>query len=172
MAKCGLLFISVISVLMDSATGTPSKPPQKKLRADEIAVDAGMDGIVVETTEGMPPWAIVMQEALMTHTTKQMKGLRSEVEDVKSMAVESQEQIKALQEEVGKLKASQSENPKVLRNLKDLEADFQRFQIASGGKGGGKAQSVRKGSTVIADAEKRNRTVTFGQFWSTPNLKR
>ena len=83
------------------------------------------DVIAVETEQGMPQWAIVMQEALMTHTTKQMRGLRADVEEVKTMAVESQEQIKSLQEEVEMLKTSQSENPQVLRNLKVLEADFQ-----------------------------------------------
>ena len=74
---------------------TPEGSPDKKrLKAEESAEETQIVAV-----DGMPEWAIAMQKAITAHTTKQVQGVRAEMDQAKAMAMESPEQVRRLRKD-------------------------------------------------------------------------
>ena len=138
---------------MPLPTGSPDP---KRAKPDDM-----MTELAVAKVEGMPPWALAMQEALMSHTTRQMQGLRVEVDEAKAMAIECQSDVRALRQELQQVKdsqPSQTGSQQALRSIKVLESEFKTFKNA-------RPNTAQSSSTCTEKKlEERRRTVTFGTF--------
>ena len=129
--------------------GTPGKQKRGKHEEDESRV---------AELESMPPWALAMQTALMTHTTEHVTGLRVEVDQAKAMAMEAQEGFRQLKKQLDELRQSKFDSPSVMRDVRTLEAEFQKLKVAAT-----VGPSHRKAEQP-EEQDRRKRTVTFGNF--------
>eukprot|EP00973_Karenia_brevis_P004623 632728-Karenia_brevis.AAC.1 len=114
--------------------GSPDKSKGKKSKLGMGEGDE--EEMQLVEVEGMPPWAVVMQNTLMRHTSMKVDNLMSEVEEAKALAMEAQEDVRALRKEMQKMKEEQAErreagNPQTMRGLKELEVEFEKLKETS-----------------------------------------
>ena len=136
----------------------PVSSPERDKRGKH-AEEAEMSAIV--PIAGMPDWALVMQQTLMDHTTKQMAGLRVDVDEALARSIETQDQVRALKKEFDELKSARASSPSI-RSLEVLETEFKEFKsrVNQQPHFQAKPSPIPSGS----DTEKRSRTVNFGVF--------
>ena len=142
----------------------PDAPDKKNPRNVEAS-----QPVDIEKIEGMPEWAVVMQRALMSHTTQQVQGLRIDVDEAMAAALQAQAEVRAarnefqdevrqIREQITEVKELRTEQPAAMRKLNVLEDEFKKMKSA-------KANAPKTQSDQEEQKhEKRTRTVTFGQF--------